>query len=89
MKVPRDRVLSAITAGSLTRREIVVSTQLDPDLVDLIVDVLIRSGEINLHKFQSGCKTGRCRECQQSMECNSKGAGSAKRISLGMPLMPS
>lgn len=89
MNLPKDRVLAALAAGSVTRREIVASTELNPDLVDLIVDVLISSGEINLHNFQSGCRTGSCRGCLQSIACNSRGAGSTPSISLSMPLMPS
>lgn len=87
MTSPRDQVLTAYESGATTRRGIVAITHLDPDLVDLIVDILIRSGELNLQILQPGCRSGDCRGCWQSKECITEKDGSSQAISLGMPLM--
>lgn len=85
---PRDLVIAAYRSGAATRREIVATTHLDPDLVDLIVDRLIRSGELNLHALQGDCKSGGCRGCLQSQKCVPRRDFSSQSISSGMPLTP-
>lgn len=84
----RDLVLAAYQSGAVTRREIVAVTDLDPDLVDLIIDRLIRSGELDLHTLRSGCRSGGCRGCLQSQGCVPRRDSSSRPISLGMPLTP-
>lgn len=66
---PRNLVLAAYKSGVTTRREIVTVTNLDPDLIDLIIDTLIRSGELDLHTLRGGCESGECRGCPQSQKC--------------------
>lgn len=88
MTSPKNQVLLAYESGATTRREIVAITHLDSDLVDLIIDILIRSGELNLQILQPGCRSGGCRGCWQSKECITEKDGSSQAISLGMPLMP-
>ncbi len=69
MTSPRDLVLAAYRSGAATRREIVATTHLDPDLVDLIVDTLIRSTELDRYPLRESCGFGGCRGCPQSLNC--------------------
>ncbi len=72
MTSPRDLTLAAYRSGAITRRDIVEMTHLNADLIDLIIDVLIRSGEINVHVLKLDCQTGGCRGCWQSKDCSSR-----------------
>lgn len=89
MTSPRNLVLAAYRSGAATRREIVAVTQLDPDLVDLIVDTLIRSTELDLHSLRGSCGSGGCRGCLQSQGCVPRKDFSSGPISLGLPVIPS
>lgn len=72
MTSPRDLTLAAFRSGATTRRAIVAATLLDADLVDLIVDLLIGSGELNVQLLKLDCRPGGCRGCWRSIECGSR-----------------
>lgn len=69
MSTPRNLVLAAYVSGASTRREIAEVTLLDPDIVDLIVDAMIHSGEMNRYVLQKNCEFGGCRGCPLSEGC--------------------
>ena len=62
-------VQAALDAGARTRREIVAVTGLDASLVDAIVDVLVRTGALDVHRLKTECGIGGCGNCHQSGTC--------------------
>lgn len=72
MTSPRDLTLAAFRSGAVTRRAIVATTQLNADVVDLIVDLLVRSGEISVQSLKLDCRPDGCRGCWQLKGCSSR-----------------
>jgi hypothetical protein len=64
-----EQVKRAYESGAVTRKEIVALTDLNPDVVDLCVDLLIDSKEINPTVLKSGCATGGCTGCSLDDSC--------------------
>ena len=60
-------VRAAMDAGARTRRDIVATTGLDAGVVDAAVDLLIRTGVIDVHRLT--CGTGGCGSCALSNSC--------------------
>ncbi len=60
-------VRAALDAGARTRRDIVAITALDAGVVDATVDLLIRTGAIDVHRLT--CGTGGCGSCALSTAC--------------------
>lgn len=69
MSTPRNLVIAAYRSGASTRHEIVAATLLDPGIVDLIVDTMIHSGELNRYTLRKDCGFGGCLGCPLSNEC--------------------
>ncbi|MFZ2228035.1 MAG: hypothetical protein WA090_02105 [Candidatus Nanopelagicaceae bacterium] len=70
MSTPRKLVLTAHQAGASTRQEIAALTHLDPGIVDLIVDAMIQSGELNRYMPRENCSFGGCLGCPLSSGCS-------------------
>ena len=64
-----EQVRSAYQSGAITRKEIAALTGINPDVVDLCVDLLIESKEINPTVLKSGCATGGCTGCSLDDSC--------------------
>lgn len=64
-----DQVRTAYAQGAITRKEIVALTGINPDVVDLCVDLLIEAKEINPTVLKSGCATGGCTGCSLDDSC--------------------
>ena len=62
-------VRAALDAGARTRREITAATGLDAGLVDAIVDVLVRTGDLDVHRLKTECGIGGCGNCHQGDHC--------------------
>ena len=62
-------VRAAMAAGSSTRKEIAAASGLDRDVVDAVLDVLIRTGAIEQHRLKFECGAGGCRTCAQDSTC--------------------
>lgn len=86
MATLRNLVLAAYRSGASTRREIVAVTHLDPDIVDLIVDLMVHSGELNRYVLQKDCEFGGCRGCPLSGGCVPRKIFSQEPIGLGIPV---
>jgi len=69
MSTPQKLVLAAYRSGASTRREIAVITLLDPGIVDLIVDTMIHSGELNRYVPPKDCGFAGCLGCPLSKGC--------------------
>jgi hypothetical protein len=67
-------VLDAYLRGATTRKEIVLWTGLDSDLVDLALDMLIRTGAIAPTKLKTPCTSQGCRNCDQDSSCKPQAA---------------
>ena len=70
MSTPRKLVLTAYQAGASTRHEIATVTHLDPGMVDLLVDAMIHSGELNRYIPREDCSFGGCLGCPLSRGCS-------------------
>lgn len=68
-------VRAALAAGASTRKEIAVSSGLDADVVDAVVDVLLRTGGLEVHALKFECGAGGCRNCAQDTACTPRAAG--------------
>lgn len=62
-------VRGALAAGASTRKEIAAVTGLDSGLVDATVDVLLRTGALDVHELKFECGAGGCRNCAQDAGC--------------------
>ena len=65
----RDAVLAAYCSGAVTRRDIAAATGLASELVDLTVDLLLRTGEMATTNLRSGCASGGCGQCSEDTRC--------------------
>ena len=62
-------VRAALDAGASTRKEIALAAGLDRDLVDAVLDVLVRSKALEVHALKFECGAGGCRNCVQEATC--------------------
>lgn len=62
-------VRAAMAAGASTRKEITAASGLDRDVVDAVLDVLIRTGAIEQHRLKFECGAGGCRSCSEDTTC--------------------
>jgi len=62
-------VRAAMQAGASTRKEIAASAGLDRDVVDAVLDVLVRTGSIEVHALKFECGAGGCGNCAQDAGC--------------------
>lgn len=60
---------AAMAAGASTRKEIALASGLDAGLVDVTLDVLLRTGGIDVHRLQFACGAGGCGNCAQDASC--------------------
>jgi len=67
---PMTAVTHAFAAGARTRKEVVLSTGLDSDVVDAVVDVLIRTRALEVHALKFECGAGGCGNCVQDQTCS-------------------
>ncbi len=65
-----NKVREAHRAGAITRKEIRVLTGLDEDIVDLCVDLLINSDEIQPTQLKGACTIGGCNSCGEDSTCH-------------------
>jgi hypothetical protein len=82
---PKEAVLDAYRRGASTRKEIALWSDVDADLVDLILDMLIRTGEISPTKLKTPCTSQGCRNCDLDSSCkpNQSGVNGPVSINLG------
>lgn len=66
---PVAAVHAAMQAGARTRKEIAAVSGLDSGLVDVTLDVLLRSGGVEVHALKFECGAGGCRNCVQDATC--------------------
>lgn len=64
-----ERVQAAMAAGARTRKEIALATHMDAGTVDAAVDVLVRTGLIDVHALAFACGAGGCGNCAQDAAC--------------------
>ena len=69
MMDPVAQVTAAMSAGASTRKEIALTTGMDAGVVDAVVDVLLRTGAIDLHTLKFECGAGGCGNCVQDTTC--------------------
>lgn len=62
-------VIQAHQSGARTRREIAVATGLDASMVDLAVDLLIRTGKLTTANLKMPCTTTSCGSCGENQAC--------------------
>lgn len=62
-------VRAALDAGASTRKEIALAAGLDRDLVDAVLDVLVRTKALDVHALKFECGAGGCRNCVQDASC--------------------
>lgn len=62
-------VQAAMQAGASTRKEIALAAGLDRDVVDAILDVLVRTNSIEVHSLKFECGAGGCGNCVQDAAC--------------------
>ena len=82
-------VLDAYLKGATTRKEIALWSGLDTDLVDLTLDMLIRTGQISPTKLKTPCTSHGCRNCDQDSTCKPKTGPSGGPVSLNLGRKPS
>jgi hypothetical protein len=84
----REAVLDAYLHGATTRKEIALWSGLDVDLVDLTLDMLIRTGEISPTKLKTPCTSQGCRNCEQDSTCKPKTGPVSGPVSLNLGRKP-
>jgi len=62
-------VREAMNAGASTRKEIALAAGLDRDVVDAILDVLVRTNSVEVHALKFECGAGGCGNCVQDTTC--------------------
>lgn len=62
-------VRAAMAAGASTRKEIALAADLDRDVVDAVLDVLVRTQAIEVHALKFECGAGGCGNCVQDSAC--------------------
>lgn len=62
-------VHAAMRAGASTRKEIAATAGLERDIVDAVLDVLLRTGAIEAHALKFECGAGGCGNCVQDHSC--------------------
>ena len=72
---PVEAVRAAMKAGARTRKEITNISGLDTGLVDVTLDVLMRTGSIDVHALKFECGAGGCRNCAQDATCTPQVGG--------------
>lgn len=85
---PKDAVLDAYRRGATTRKEIAQWSEVDPDLVDLILDMLIRTGEISPTKLKTPCTSQGCRSCDLDSSCKPNQSGTSGPVSISLGRKP-
>ena len=78
-----EQVLAAFAAGAVTRKEIAAATGIDPSVVDATVDVLVRTGQMDVRTLKSACASGGCGNCAEDTTCKPLlqiGSAPTKRI---------
>lgn len=68
-------VQAAMAAGASTRKEITAVTGLDAGVVDATVDIMLRTGAIDLHALKFECGAGGCGNCVQDVACTPRPVG--------------
>lgn len=76
------RVRSAMADGARTRKEIALASGLDRDVVDAVLDVLLRTHDIEVHALKFECGAGGCGNCVQDSSCAPAPAGTPVTIPL-------
>ena len=64
-----ERVLIAFRGGATTRKDIAAVTGLDAQVVDVTVDVLLRTGKMDEYEIKSACTAGGCGNCVEDSHC--------------------
>lgn len=62
-------VREAMSAGASTRKEIALAAGLDRDVVDAVLDILVRTQSIEVHALKFECGAGGCGNCVQDSTC--------------------
>ena len=65
-------VRAALDAGARTRKDIALAAGLDRDVVDAVVDVLVRTNALEVHALKFECGAGGCGNCSQDASCTPK-----------------
>lgn len=79
-------VRAALSAGASTRKEIALVAGIDRDIVDAVLDVLVRTGALDVHALKFECGAGGCRNCAQDASCTpSVSAAGPVPLRLGTP----
>lgn len=71
------QVLAALATGVTSRAELTRATGLDDDLVDGVLDHLVRTGLLEAQQLGGGCPDNGCGGCPSSRTDGSAGCGSA------------
>ena len=75
-------VHDAMRAGASTRKEIALVAGLDRDVVDAVLDVLVRTNAIEVHALKFECGAGGCGNCVQDTSCTPTPAGTSVPLTL-------
>ena len=64
------KVRSAMREGASTRKDIAMRTGLSRDLVDAVLDVMVRTGDVDVHALKFECGASGCGSCSQDSTCS-------------------
>lgn len=83
---PLQRVVEAIVAGAATRADIAGRAGLDRDVVDAVIDHLLRTGRLGAEQIGGACPDTGCGSCPSGRSDGAAGCGSSGPLTARGPV---